>query len=129
MADDGCPQEPDEEFPLFRDYWQALETMTDEEIAQALRQYEKDPRDETDWEYLRSMTPEQIHQAALDDPDNPPLTPEQLAKFRPAAEWEPLRTHLREARGRGCQADELRKIVREFGGVEGARNHGHLPNR
>lgn len=57
--------------------------------------------DGTDWEYLRSMTPEQIHQAALDDPDNPPLTPEQLAKMRPAAEWEPLRTHLREARERG----------------------------
>ena len=68
-------------------------------------------KDETDWEYLRSMTPEQIHQAALDDSDNPPLTPEQLAKMRPAAEWEPLRTHLREARERGRLAREANPDV------------------
>ena len=35
-----------------------------------------------DWRRLENMTDEEITAAALSDPDNPPLTPEQLAKMR-----------------------------------------------
>lgn len=41
-----------------------------------------EPIGKTDWAYLAAMTDEEAHQNALDDPDNPPLTPEQLARFR-----------------------------------------------
>lgn len=37
----------------------------------------------TDWERLNAMTDEEIEANALADEDNPPLTPEQLAKFKP----------------------------------------------
>lgn len=36
----------------------------------------------TDWARLDAMTEEEIERNALDDPDNPPLTPERLAKMR-----------------------------------------------
>jgi putative transcriptional regulator len=36
----------------------------------------------TDWAYLDAMTDEEAYQNALDDPDNPPLTAEQLSKMR-----------------------------------------------
>lgn len=36
----------------------------------------------TDWAYLAAMTEEEAYQNALDDPDNPPLTTEQLARMR-----------------------------------------------
>lgn len=38
--------------------------------------------DETDWTYLREMTEEEIEAGALSDPDNPPLTDEELKTFR-----------------------------------------------
>lgn len=31
------------------------------------------PETDTDWDRVMAMTDEEIHQAALDDPDNPPL--------------------------------------------------------
>jgi uncharacterized protein (DUF4415 family) len=37
---------------------------------------------ETDWEALDAMTEAELHEAALSDPDNPPLTEEQLARMR-----------------------------------------------
>lgn len=36
----------------------------------------------SDWARVDAMTEEEIEQNALDDPDNPPLTPERLAKMR-----------------------------------------------
>lgn len=38
--------------------------------------------DQTDWERLRAMTDEEVEAAALSDPDNPPLTVEQLRRMR-----------------------------------------------
>ncbi len=38
--------------------------------------------DETDWTSLREMTEEEIEAGALSDPDNPPLTDEELKNFR-----------------------------------------------
>ena len=47
---------------------------------------------ETDWERLNNMSEEEIEQNALDDPDNPPLTDEELEEFElvsfpPSDEW------------------------------------------
>ena len=36
----------------------------------------------SDWARVDAMTDEEAYQNALDDPDNPPLTPERLAKMR-----------------------------------------------
>ena len=36
----------------------------------------------SDWARVDAMTDEDAYQNALDDPDNPPLTPERLAKMR-----------------------------------------------
>ena len=38
--------------------------------------------DAVDWAKLDAMTDEEIEAAARSDPDNPPLTDEQLAKMR-----------------------------------------------
>lgn len=40
------------------------------------------PVGETDWARLNAKTEEEITAAALSDPDCPPLTPEQLARFK-----------------------------------------------
>jgi putative transcriptional regulator len=40
------------------------------------------PEGQTDWAYLEAMTGEEAHRNALADPDNPPSTPEQLARVR-----------------------------------------------
>jgi putative transcriptional regulator len=44
---------------------------------------------------LHAMTDEEITAAALSDPDNPPMTPEQLARLRPPAKVRKLRMTLR----------------------------------
>lgn len=36
----------------------------------------------SDWARVDAMTEEELHQNALDDPDNPPLTKDQLARMR-----------------------------------------------
>jgi putative transcriptional regulator len=38
--------------------------------------------DQTDWDRVLSMTEEEIEANALADPDNPPITPEELARMR-----------------------------------------------
>ena len=55
---------------------------------------EVEPPGETDWAYLAAMTGEEAHQNALDDPDNPPLTPEQLARFRRVPNPQQIREKL-----------------------------------
>jgi len=45
-------------------------------------------KDRSDTERLKNMTEEGIEEAAKSDPDNPPLTDEQLKKFkRPSEEY------------------------------------------
>lgn len=45
-------------------------------------------KDRSDIERLKKMTDEEIVEAAKSDPDNPPLTNEQLKKFkRPSEEY------------------------------------------
>lgn len=48
-----------------------------------------------DWERQRSLTDEEIIAAALTDPDNPPLTDAELAKFRRPALARRIRHSLR----------------------------------
>jgi putative transcriptional regulator len=52
------------------------------------------PLAETDWAYLRAMTDEEAHANALADPDNPPLTKEQLAKMRRVPNSRQIRENL-----------------------------------
>jgi putative transcriptional regulator len=51
-----------------------------------------------DWRRLEAMTDEEITAAALKDPDNPPLTDEQLARFRRPALSMRIRHKLRMGR-------------------------------
>jgi putative transcriptional regulator len=53
-----------------------------------------EPIGETDWAYIHAMTGEEAHQNALDDPDNPPLTDEQLARMRRVPNPQKIREHL-----------------------------------
>lgn len=45
-------------------------------------------KDQTDWERVDNMTDEELTQNALDDPDNPPLTDEELEQFEPVSSIE-----------------------------------------
>lgn len=42
---------------------------------------ESQPESQTDWAYLAAMTGEEARRNALADPDNPPLTQDQLARM------------------------------------------------
>jgi putative transcriptional regulator len=48
----------------------------------------------TDWTRFDAITDEEAYQNALDDPDNPPLTPERLAKMRRVPKPERVRLAL-----------------------------------
>jgi putative transcriptional regulator len=48
----------------------------------------------SDWVRVDAMTEEEAYQNALDDPDNPPLTPERLAKMRRIPNPKKIRTTL-----------------------------------
>ena len=48
----------------------------------------------SDWACVDAMTEEEAYQNALDDPDNPPLTPERLAKMRRISNPRTIRTAL-----------------------------------
>ena len=57
-----------------------IEKYTREEIEKL--------KDRSDVERLKNMTEEEIEEGAKADPDNPPLTDEQLKKFkRPSEEY------------------------------------------
>ena len=48
----------------------------------------------TDWDRVLAMTEEELHQNALDDPDNPPLTDDQLARMRRVPNPREIRENL-----------------------------------
>jgi putative transcriptional regulator len=50
--------------------------------------------DTTDWERLRNMTEEEIIANALSDPDNPPLTDEELARMQRVVSARQIRKDL-----------------------------------
>ena len=49
----------------------------------------------TDWARLEAMTEEEIEANALSDPDNPPLTPEELARMRHVPDPRSIRERLK----------------------------------
>jgi len=57
-----------------------------------------------DWRRLDAMTDEEITARALADPDNPPLTPEQLARVRPPSLAKKIRHKLHMGRESFAQA-------------------------
>jgi putative transcriptional regulator len=50
--------------------------------------------DRTDWAALAAMTEEEIEANALSDPDNPPLTDEELAQMHRVVSLRKIRTRL-----------------------------------
>ncbi|MFT4041175.1 MAG: hypothetical protein QM692_23540 [Thermomicrobiales bacterium] len=50
--------------------------------------------DRTDWARLAAMTEEEIEANALADPDNPPLTPDELARMRRVPDPAAIRVQL-----------------------------------
>jgi len=52
------------------------------------------PPERTDWAALDAMTEEEINAAALDDPDNPPLTPERAAHLKRVPQVKVMRRAL-----------------------------------
>lgn len=50
--------------------------------------------DRTDWTRLAAMTEEEIEANALADPDNPPLTPDELARMRRVPDPAAIRARL-----------------------------------
>lgn len=51
-------------------------------------------KDDTEWERLKAMTDEEIELAARSDPDNPPLTDEELQQFEQVPDIKTIREHL-----------------------------------
>lgn len=49
----------------------------------------------TDWRRVEAMTEEEIEANALADPDNPPLTADELARMRPVPNPKEIRRRLR----------------------------------
>ena len=55
--------------------------MSKENITRVTLEQAREMEDLTDWERVDNTTEEEIEQNALDDPDNPPLTDEELEQF------------------------------------------------
>lgn len=49
----------------------------------------------TDWARVDAMTEDEIEANAASDPDNPPMTPEELARMRPVPSPKEIRQRLR----------------------------------
>jgi len=66
-------------------------------------------------ERLRQMTDEEVHAAALSDPDNPPMTEEELSGFRPALNPRAIREKLGMTQEAFAEAFDLTpRIVRDW---------------
>ena len=61
----------------------------------------------TDWARLEAMTEEEIEANALADPDNPPLTPEELARMRPVPNPRRIRERLKLTQEQFAQTFEI----------------------
>ncbi len=63
--------------------------------------------DRTDWARLEAMTEEEIEANALSDPDNPPLTPEELARMRRVPDPRRIRERLKLAQEQFAEKFEI----------------------
>ena len=48
----------------------------------------------TDWARLKALSDEELHEAALADPDNPPLTEQELERLKPPIQVKAIREQL-----------------------------------
>jgi uncharacterized protein (DUF4415 family) len=71
----------------------------------------------TNWAKIDALTDEQLTQNALDDPDNPPLTDDDLAKAQPASEvlhellGQELATEMLKKRGRPRKESTKKQVT------------------
>ena len=63
--------------------------------------------DRTDWERLRTMSEEEIEANALSDPDNPPLTEEELKRFRRVVDAQRVRKKLKMTQAQFAETFEI----------------------
>lgn len=71
------------------------ERLSDGTVVQVMPDGSTRPlQDETDWERVKAMTEEEVEAAALSDPDNPPLTDEELKRFKPVPNLKDIRRQL-----------------------------------
>ena len=56
--------------------------MSEERITKVTIDLDKPLKSNTDWARVRAISDDEAHTAALADPDNPPLTPEDLARLK-----------------------------------------------
>jgi putative transcriptional regulator len=72
-----------------------VRSLPDGSVVQVMPDGSTQPiEDRTDWARLEAMTEEEIEANALSDPDNPPLTDEELARMRRVPDPERIRTRL-----------------------------------
>jgi putative transcriptional regulator len=70
--------------------------LRDGTVVQVLPDGSTQPiEDRTNWARLEAMTEEEIEANALSDPDNPPITPEELARMRHVPNPKRIREKLR----------------------------------
>jgi putative transcriptional regulator len=55
--------------------------MSEKRITRVSVRKGQRPKDRTDWQKLRAMTDEEVRAAAEADPDNPPLTDDEIARL------------------------------------------------
>ena len=82
------------------------------------------PRDDTDWARIDAMTEDEIDAAALNDPDAPPLTEQELAELRPVIEAK----SVREATGL-TQEEFARTFALPLGTLRDWEQHRTRPDR
>ena len=76
-------------------------TKTTPKVVSYSREEVRKMEDHTDWEQLRDLTEEEIRERARNDPDAPPLTPEEIKEFGRPRTAEEIREFLRLRRARG----------------------------
>lgn len=68
--------------------------MNEEHMITSKCNLEANPLGKTDWDRVDAMSEEELTAAACDDPDNPPLTPEMLARFKLVPDVKAIRQKL-----------------------------------
>ena len=68
--------------------------MSEERITRVKLDASNRRAGKTDWARLKSMSDEEVHKAALADPDNPPLSEQELDRLKPPPQVKAIREEL-----------------------------------
>ena len=68
--------------------------MSEERITRVTLDPSNPRAGKTDWARLKAMSDEELHEAALADPDNPPLTEQELERLKPPIQVKAIREQL-----------------------------------